>query len=121
MIGDMYLRLLFIPALGVFLPLISGIITYRLYSVTGIIGANLYFIFTSFVIWRGWNWIHARIRPLYTPMANPFLKMATVCFASALYGASVGIISTLGCLQISKEIFDWNNVARLALVCSGAI
>jgi hypothetical protein len=121
MIRDIYLRLLFIPLLGIFIPLISGIITYRLYSLAGLIGANLYFILTSFCIWKGCNWIHFRLRPLFPQQSNPFIKICTVCFASALYGAGVGSLSTLVWLKISKEIFDWNNVLLFVLVCSIAI
>lgn len=121
MIRDTYLRLLFIPVLGIFLPIVSGIITYNHYNTAGIIGANLYFILTSFIIWRGCNWIHAKIRPLYSFMSQPFLKIAGVCFTSALYGACIGTLSTLGWLQMSKEPFHWNNVLRFVLVCVIAV
>jgi LytS/YehU family sensor histidine kinase len=58
---------------------------------------------------------------LFPQQSNPFIKICTVCFASALYGASVGCLSTLAWLKISKEIFDWNNVLLFVLVCSIAI
>ncbi|MBK5272971.1 MAG: histidine kinase [Bacteroidia bacterium] len=121
MIRDTYLRLLFIPLLGIFLPVVSGIITYRLYSVPSIIGANLYFILTSFIIWRGCNWIHTKIRPLYASTTQPFLKIIGVSFTSAIYGACIGTLSTMAWLQMSKEIFHWNNMLRFILVCIIAV
>ncbi|MES1223400.1 MAG: histidine kinase, partial [Bacteroidota bacterium] len=121
MIRDTYLRLLFIPVLGIFLPLLSGIITYNLYSTIGIIAANLFFILTSFIIWAGCNWIHIKIRPLYSSLSHPFIRILMVCFTSAIYGACVGIVSTLGWLQLSNEIFNWDNVMRFILLCVIAV
>ncbi|HSU28554.1 MAG TPA: sensor histidine kinase [Chitinophagaceae bacterium] len=121
MIKDTHLRIVFIPILGILIPLVSGIITYDLYTLPGLIGANLYFIFTSFVIWLGCNWIHSKIRPLYSRVANPFIRIIGICLLSALYGASVGTLSTLGWLKISEEVFSWNPVFRFVLVCSIAV
>ena len=55
MIKDALLKLIFIPLLGIGLPVIAGIITYEQYSVPELIGANIFFIFTSFLIWGGCN------------------------------------------------------------------
>jgi len=117
MIRDTYLRLLFIPVLGIILPLASGIISYNLYSITGIIVANLFFILTSFIIWHGCNWIHIKIRPLYSSLAHPFIRILMVCLTSAIYGACIGTLSTLGWLQMSNEIFNWDSVLRFILLC----
>ena len=72
MIKDLLLKTIFIPLLGIGLPLISGIITYNRYSPFELIAANLFFMLTSFAIWRGCNWIHIKLRPLYKPIINPF-------------------------------------------------
>ncbi len=121
MIKDARLRLVFIPVLGIFLPLVSGIITYDRYTVSGLIFANLFFTLTSYFIWIGCNWIHARLRSLYPSAGNPFTKIAAVCSVSALYGACIGCMSALAWMKFSKDIFSWNSLGRFILLCMLAV
>src|SRR5215813_722104 len=121
MIKDALLKVIFIPILGVGLPVISGIISYDLYSVPELIAANLFFVLTSFVIWAGCNWIHVKLRPLYAPVPKLFSKIATVCFASALFGACIGGLSTFIWIKISRETFNWNGIYKFISVCMAAV
>jgi sensor histidine kinase YesM len=121
MIKDSLLKIVFIPLLGIGLPVISGIITYELYSVPELIAANLFFILTSFLIWGGCNWIHFKLRPLYSPLSKLFSKIATICFASALYGAGIGGLSTFFWIKISKETFNWDGIYKFIAVCIAAV
>ena len=121
MIRDTYLKALFIPLLGIIIPLISGIITYGRYSSFEVIGANLFFILTSFIIWAGCNWVHVKLRIFYKPGVNPFLKILTLCAVSALYGGCVGGLLAMIWIKISKEAFSWSNIFRFIAVCTLAI
>lgn len=121
MIKDALLRVVFIPLLGIGLPVISGIISYDKYSVPELIAANFFFILTSFIIWAGCNWIHGKLRPLYAPISKLFSKIATVCFASALYGACVGGLSTFVWIKISREAFSWTPIYKFIAVCVAAV
>ncbi|MBC7873372.1 MAG: histidine kinase [Ferruginibacter sp.] len=117
MIRDLYLRILLIPFLGVFLPLVAGIISYDRYPVTALILINLYFILTSFVIWTGCNWVHTAMRPLYLPRGHLLRRILPVCFACAVYGSCIGCLSALGWIQFSGEVFAWNNIISFILAC----
>jgi len=121
MIRDVYLKLIFIPLLGIFLPLISGLITYELYTIPGIILANVYFILTSLMIWFGCNWIHFKLRPLYTPIKSLPAKVGTVCFISGIYGCCIGLVSSLLWLSYSKEVFSWAAIYKFIAICVAAI
>ncbi len=121
MIKDRILRLVFIPLLGISLPLVSGIITYRLYSGPELAGAFIFFFLTSLSIWAGCNWIHSRLRPLFRPLANPFQKVGAVAMVSAIYGGSVGGFSALLWLNISRERFAWNGLFRFVAACVAAV
>ncbi len=121
MIKDARLRLVFIPVLGISLPLLSGIVTYSLYTVIELLAANLLFIFTSLIIWAGCNWIHGRIRPLFSPLANPFSKIFTVCSVSALYGGSIGTLSVATWLVLSRESFSWKAPGLFVILCMVAV
>ncbi|MEP7377258.1 MAG: histidine kinase [Chitinophagaceae bacterium] len=121
MIKDLLLKIIFIPMLGIGLPLVSGLINYSRYSPFELIAANLFFILTSFFIWKGCNWIHIKLRPLYRPISNPFSKIAAVCFVSALYGACTGGLSSLIWLKISREPFSWLGVYKFIAACIAAV
>jgi len=117
MIRDIYLRLLFIPLLGITIPFVSGIITYKNYSPLQLIAANAYFILTSFAIWRGSNWVHAKMRPLFNPSFGPFKKIAAVIASASLYGAAVGGLSVLIWYKFSNEFFTWNSFYKFIAFC----
>ncbi|MFI5185313.1 MAG: sensor histidine kinase, partial [Chitinophagales bacterium] len=121
MIRDRYLRMLFIPLLGIMIPAISGIITYALYSSVEIIAANIFFIGTSFCIWRGSNWIHSKLRNSFKAGGSPFPKIVSLCAICLLYGASVGSLSTMTWFYVSKNAFNWNDLFKFNIICSLAI
>jgi sensor histidine kinase YesM len=117
MTRDTCLRILFIPLLGVSLPLIAGIITYRNYTIPQLAAANTFFILTSLTIWAGSHWIHRRFRPLFPSHTNPFTKLITVCASSAMYGTSVGAFSFLVWLKVSGEAYNRNTAWKFILLC----
>lgn len=121
MVRDTYLRLLFIPLLGVSLPLVSGIINYHLYTPVTLILYNVYFIATSFVIWSGCKWIHATLRKILLPSSFLLRRIIIVCFASAMYGSCIGCLSVFGWMQFSKESFNWNHIISFVLACMIAV
>ena len=121
MIRDKYLRILFIPLLGIVIPVVSGIITYVRYSNIEIITSNMYFIVTSFCIWMGSNWIHSKLRSYFKVGANPFPKIASLCAICLLYGISIGTISTMIWFSISKDKFNWNSLLKFNIICGLAI
>ena len=121
MIRDRYLRIFFIPLLGIMIPVVSGIITYSFYSPAEIIGANAFFILTSFCIWRGSNWIHLKLRNLFRFGGNPFPKIASLCGICLLYGGSLGSISTMLWYYVSRNQFSWYGLLRFNILCAFAI
>lgn len=121
MIKDVYMRILFIPLLGIMLPFISGIIDYSLYSLTEMLVANIYFMITSYCIWTGSSWVHGRLRPLFGSVPNPFTKIAAVSLATALYGTCIGGVSVLAWYKFSKEILSWTNVYIFEAICILAV
>ena len=113
MIKDTLLRLLFIPILGIAISYVSGIISYNKYTAFQTTGGCLYFILISFCIWSGCQWIHLRLRNLYTIKQNPFPKIISVCMLSGLYGSSIAGIFSLMWMRLSKEEFRWEPINRV--------
>lgn len=115
MVKDTLLRIVFIPLLAFTISAVSGIITHALYSTPELIGALLYFIFVSFAIWQGCQWIHLKLRHLHIGNQNPYYKVGFVCLVSGLYGICVSGILGLTWLSISKEDFSWNDLFKFIL------
>jgi sensor histidine kinase YesM len=107
MVKDIQLRLLFIPLLGLLIPLVSGIITYDKYSTLQLILSHGYFVLTSFIIWGGCNWIHMKLRPMFRRAKTPFLKILSISVVSAIYGAASGGAMTMIWFRLSNDAFTW--------------
>lgn len=112
-IRDRVLKLVFIPLLGIVISFASGVITYSKYSVPELIGSLLYFVFVSFSIWKGCQWIHLKIRKFYTVDQTVFSKIATVCAISGLYGAAIAGMYSFVWFRISRETFSWTKTMEL--------
>lgn len=121
MIKDAHLRMIFIPVLGIGLPMLAGIVTYERYYPVEIVFINLYFILVSLLIWTGSNWMHARIRTIQSGFINPFYKIATMCLAEGLYGACIGGLTASLWFQFSHETFNWNNFIKFIILCVEAV
>ena len=115
MIKDKLLRIVFTPLLGIVISYVSGVITYSRYSPLELAGALLYFVFVSFCIWKGCQWIHLRMRQFYTIGQNPFSKIASVCAISSLYGTAISGMFCLTWMRISREEFSWSTVAEFII------
>ena len=109
------MRMVFTPLLGIVISYASGIINYSRYTTLEIIGSLIYFVFVSFCIWKGCQWIHLKLRQFYTVDQNPFLKIAYMCMISGLYGIAVSGMLGLIWLRFSKENFNWNPLIALIL------
>jgi Histidine kinase len=121
MIKDKYLRLVFIPLLGIVIPFFSGIITYNLYSILELIAINVYFIFLSYCIWTGASWLHRKTRFIFKSYLNPIIKVSSVSVIAAIFGAAVSGLFSLAWYKISKENFSWTPVFRCVAFSSLAV
>jgi sensor histidine kinase YesM len=121
MIRDLHLRLIFIPLLGILIPLVSGIAGYEKYTLLQIIGSNLYFILTSFIIWRGCNWIHKKLRPAFSKAKTPLLKIVSISVISAMYGAAAGGSLTMIWFRISNQLFTLEKLVEFIAFTTMAV
>ena len=121
MIKDKFLRLFFIPALGVIIPFFSGVITYSKYSVLWLIAINLYFILLSYCIWAGASWIQRKIRFIYKGFKNPIIKMFSTSLIGGLFGAAISGLFSIAWYKISLENFSWPPVFRCIAFSSLAV
>jgi sensor histidine kinase YesM len=107
MIKDKLLRYLFIPLLGISIPYLSNVITYRDYTIFQLAAITVYFIFMSWSIWHCSAWLHHKIRKWFTLDQNTFVKISTISLTNALFGGTIASILTLIYYRFSKENFTW--------------
>lgn len=117
MIKDKLLQVIFIPLLGISLPLIASIVSFERHSIAYVAGAVLYFILTSFLIWQGCKRIHTRLRPLYKPIVNPLSKIVAICGVSSLYTAVTSCLSVFLWFVISPDEMYWPDTVSFMLYC----
>lgn len=121
MIRDVHMRLLFIPLLGIFIPILSGIVTYNKYTWPVLMAANAYFIFTSLCIWRGAQWTHIKTRHLFNKGWNPLPKVLSLSVLTSLYGVATGGFFVILWFYMSSETFSWALVYKFLFITSMAV
>jgi len=77
---DRMIKLIGIPALGLFIPNISGLITNRLYSYAELLGSYAFFTLVSFLVWQGNVWLMNFIRRKYTWSFQQYYKIIISLF-----------------------------------------
>lgn len=121
MVRDQWIRMLFIPALGLLIPFFSGAISYAQYSLGGLVLAHLYFVLVSFSIWQGCHWIHGKLRQARTAKSAPFLKIIFVGLISGLYGISLASVLFLVWIKLSHELFSVSILIRFVALSTFAV
>lgn len=121
MIRDVHMRMVFIPLLGILIPLLSGIVTYERYSWPEILAANAYFIFTSLCIWRGAQWTHIKTRHLFNKGWNPLPKVLSLSVLTTLCGSATGGFFVILWFYMAKETFAWPLVYKFLFITSMAV
>jgi sensor histidine kinase YesM len=119
MFNDRLIRYIFIPLLGIAIPLISDFYPYASYSITELIIANSYFIFISFCVWEGSSWLIYKYRK-FLPQHQPFLKILSLCFVTVFYGSILATLLSALWLQYASN-FDWATVLRVTTAVSVAV
>jgi hypothetical protein len=108
MIKDRFLKMLFIPVLGLGIPYLSGLISYAQYDWPHLLATHVFFIFMSWCIWACSAWMHHKIRGWFMLSQNIFIKITTVALTNALFGGAIAGILTLIWYRFSGESFAWD-------------
>jgi two-component system, LytTR family, sensor kinase len=118
MIKDQVFKRLLIPLLGILIPLSAGLITFEEYSVLQLVVSNIFFVFTSFVIWEGNIRIISVLRYRRLLQRKIFLKLIVLSLATALYSILVIVLCSLTWQWVMLETFVPAPVIRSAVICA---
>jgi sensor histidine kinase YesM len=92
-LDDKVVKLIGIPALGILIPNLAGLITNRLYRSTELVGSYFYFIVVTWLIWEGNVRLMYFIREKYPWTKKSYYKIIfALFFANVIYS---GLISSL--------------------------
>ncbi|HEX2534838.1 MAG TPA: histidine kinase [Chitinophagaceae bacterium] len=114
MIKDSVFKALFIPLVGMLLPVLSHLARYDGRPAGHVLLSNLFFIFTSFLIWQGCVGIVSRVRRTPGLRGRTFTKLILLCFPTTLFGAGVTSISAASWQQYMYGEIRWDLVWRTA-------
>ncbi|HVG43029.1 MAG TPA: histidine kinase, partial [Chitinophagaceae bacterium] len=119
MIKDFVFKLLFIPLIGILIPILSGLITYSNYSTPQLIFSNLFFILSWFIIWQGNVFIIAHLRNRKY-LSNIFLQLTTLCSLTAIVTGMVAFFSAAMWQQTYLPYFQMQKAINYTLLSAVA-
>lgn len=94
MIRDKVFKCLFIPLIGLLIPLGAGLIEFEKLSLLQLIFSLVFFVFASHLIWLGSVAIHSYLRSKQCFRNNLTHKLSVLLLVTALYGIAAIVITT---------------------------
>lgn len=92
-LNDRMVKLIGIPALGLLIPNLSGLISNRLYSISELVACYLFFITVAFLVWEGNVRLMYFIRARYPWTKKTYYKIIiSLFFANIVYS---GLVSSI--------------------------
>jgi len=113
---DSFFRCLFVVLLGVYVPLLTGVISYHVDHWQYIVTTSAFYILIYALAWSACRMFNARIRAHYPIAGSPFLKMLLLCFSSSLIVSAVLTAATIIWLHLSNQIVAWMPIQLTALL-----
>jgi sensor histidine kinase YesM len=101
---DRWIKFIGIPALGFFIPNLSGLITNRLYDYSELLGSYAFFTLVSFLVWQGNVWLMHVIRQRYTWSFRQYHKIVISLFlVNIVYSGAISAALLSVWRSYSKE------------------
>lgn len=101
---DRWIKFIGIPALGLFIPNLSGLITNRLYDYPELLGSYAFFTLVSFLVWQGNVWLMHFIRKRYTWSFQQYHKIVISLFlVNIVYSGAISATLLSVWRSYSKE------------------
>jgi two-component system, LytTR family, sensor kinase len=105
MIKDRLLKMLLVPLLGCFIPVLSGLVSYSGLSFSRFIFSLLFFVLVTQIVWQGSVHLVSYLRSRKWLQGNIFVKLVIFSAATVLYGVTVVFFTAaLWQLLVVKQI-----------------
>lgn len=105
-LNDRTVKLIGIPALGLLIPNLAGLITNRLYTYPELLACYSFFIFIAFLIWLGNVWLMEFIRKRYTWSYEQYHKIIISLFlVNIVYSGALSTLLLNTWKMLSRETY----------------
>ena len=116
-INDIAFRLILVPAFGIIIPLVTGMINSFNFSNWQVKLSFLYTIGIAAVVWQGNRYLHFSMRSYFDWHNKPIQKVLILLFSIAFYTIPVSILLLVGWYNLfGNGDVNWNIVWESTLI-----
>jgi len=116
-VNDLGFRLILVPAFGIIIPLITGMINPYNFSNWEIKLSFLYTIGIAAVVWQGNRYLHYTMRSYFDWHNKPLQKIIVLLFSVTFYTIPASVLLLVGWYKLFADgVPDWNVVWQSSLI-----
>jgi sensor histidine kinase YesM len=116
-LNDIGFRLVLIPALGIVVPYVAGLVNHVTFPLWKLKFSYLYTIGLSFLIWEGNRYLLFSLRSYFDWFNKPLRKIVTLVLAISFYTIPVSALLLVIWYKLFDEgIVNWNVVTTATLI-----
>ena len=116
-VNDIGFRLILIPAFGIIIPVITGMVDHATFSLLQVKLSYLYTIGIAFIIWEGNRYLHFSLRSYFDWYNRPIKKIIAMLLTISFYTIPVSVLLLVGWYNIfSDGKPNWNVIFTSTLI-----
>ena len=116
-VNDLAFRLILVPAFGIIIPLITGMINPYNFSNWQIKLSFLYTIGIAAVVWQGNRYLHYTMRSYFDWHNKPLQKIVVLLFSVSFYTIPASVLLLVGWYKLfGNGVTDWNVIWQSSLI-----
>jgi hypothetical protein len=116
-VNDLGFRLILVPAFGIIIPLITGMINPYNFSNWQIKLSFLYTIGIAAVVWQGNRYLHYTMRSYFDWHNKPLQKIVVLLFSVSFYTIPASVLLLVGWYKLfGNGVPDWNVIWQSSLI-----
>ena len=121
-VNDIGFRVILIPAFGIIIPLITGMINDKNFTNWQVKLSFLYTIAISFLIWEGNRYLHFSLRSYFDWINKPVQKLTVLMLSITFYSVPVSILLIVGWYKLfTNDPVNWNIITQSTLIILVAV
>lgn len=121
-VNDVGFRVILIPAFGIVIPVITGMINDHNFSNWQVKISFLYTIMIAMIIWEGNRYLHFSLRSYFDWINKPLQKLTVLMLSIIFYTVPMSVLLIVGWYKIfTDDIVNWNIVTESTLIILVAV
>jgi sensor histidine kinase YesM len=121
-IDDLGIRALLIPFFGICIPLLTGMVPHKEFSLWQIKLSYLYTIFIALVIYQGTRYLHFTLRSYFDWINKPVQKIIAILLTVPFYTIPVSVLLLVGWYKLFMNgIIDWEVIKINCIIILTAV